>query len=240
MPLGTTLIVVAIVGAASFIRSAVGFGMGLVAMPLLGLVLELRTATPMLAISGMAMSIMIIGQDWRHVEWKSLRYLFAGGVFGIPIGILLLRGLPPEPIKMLLGVTVILFAVHGLFGRDRLPLRSTPLTAGVLGFASGALSSGFNVGGPPLVAYFTLQTWDPPVFRATLQGYFFIAGAVSLVGHGVAGLWTVDVALLAGATLPAMVLGTLLGRWTNRRIEPAQFHRIIYGALLVLGTFLFI
>jgi len=240
VPLFSTLAVVGIVALASFVRSAIGFGMGLVAMPLLGLVLDVQTATPMLALSGMAMSILIVGQDWKHVEWRSLRHLLIGAVLGIPLGILLLKGLPPGPVKIVLGVVVVLFAIYGLFGRNRMPLRPTPITAGLLGFVSGSLASGFNIGGPPVVAYATLQRWDPPVFRATLQGYFLVAGIVSLIGHGVAGLWTIDVAKLAAVTLPAMAIGTLIGRRVNRRIDPMRFRRVIYVALLILGIVLFV
>ena len=43
------LAVAGIIALASFVRSAIGFGMGLIAMPLLGLVMEVSVATPMLA-----------------------------------------------------------------------------------------------------------------------------------------------------------------------------------------------
>jgi len=200
MPLLSTLAVVGIVGLASFVRSAVGFGMGLIAMPLLGLVLDIPVATPMLALTGMAMSILIIGQDWRQVEWKSLRFLLAGALPGIPLGILLLKRLPAGPIRIVLGVIVILFALHGLLGKRRLPIGRSPAAAAVLGFASGSLSSGFNIGGPPLVAYASLQGWDPPVFRATLQGFFCSAGIAALGGHAIAGMWTQHVFTLAAGS----------------------------------------
>jgi uncharacterized membrane protein YfcA len=56
----------------------------------------------------------------------------------------------------------------------------------------------------------------------------------------VAGLWTIDVAKLAAMTLPAMAIGTLIGRRVNRRIDPMRFRWVIYVALLILGIVLFV
>ena len=44
---------------------------------------------------------------------------------------------------------------------------------------------------------------------------------------------------MSAATIPAMALGTLLGRWVNGRIDPSRFHRLIYAALLALGALVF-
>jgi uncharacterized protein len=234
------LAIAGIIALASFVRSAIGFGMGLIAMPLLGLVMDIAVATPMLALSGMAMSIVIVGQDWKKVEWKSLRFLLVGAILGTPIGILLLKQLPPEPIKYLLGAIVILFSLHGLFGRKPLPFRPSRTVELALGFVSGTFASGFNIGGPPLVAYGAIRGWKPSVFRASLQAYFMIAGIVALISHGAAGLWTTTVFWLAAVTLPAMIVGTLLGRWANQRIDPSRFQGLIYVVLLILGALLFV
>jgi uncharacterized protein len=240
MNLIEALAVAGIIALASFVRSSIGFGMGLIAMPLLGLVMDISVATPMLALSGMAMSIVIVGQDWKQVEWKSLRFLLAGAILGTPLGILLLKKLPPEPIKYMLGAIVILFALHGLFGRKKLPFHPSPAVGLSLGVVSGAFASGFNIGGPPLVAYGAMRGWEPAVFRASLQAYFLIAGMVSLIGHGAAGLWTKTVFWLFAITLPAMIIGTLIGRWVNLRIDPGRFRSLIYVMLLFLGALLFV
>ena len=236
------LVVLAVAGIillSSFVRSAIGFGMGLIAMPLLGLIMNISVATPMLALSGMAMSLVIVGQDWKEVDWKSLRFLLAGAILGTPVGVLLLKQLPPEPVKMLLGIIVVLFSLHGLLGRKPLPFRPSRPLEFTLGLISGTFASGFNIGGPPLVAYGAIRGWTPSVFRASLQAYFMIAGLVALISHGAAGLWTKTVFWIAAITLPAMIVGTWLGRRVNQRIDPARFQKLIYGALLILGVLLF-
>ena len=48
-------------------------------------------------------------------------------------------------------------------------LRST------FGFFAGILGGAYNTNGPPVVIYGSLRKWSPATFRATLQGYFFMA-----------------------------------------------------------------
>ena len=126
-----------------------------------------------------------------------------------------------------------------MFGRKPLPFRPSRTVELTLGIVSGTFASGFNIGGPPLVAYGAIRGWKPSVFRASLQAYFLIAGLVALMSHGAAGLWTKLVFWLAAITLPAMIAGTLLGRWANQRIDPSRFQGLIYVVLLVLGALLF-
>ena len=66
-----------------------------------------------------------------------------------------------------------------------------------------------------------------------------IAGVVALTSHGAAGLWTTTVFWLFAITLPAMIVGPLIGRWVNLRIDPSRFQGLIYVVLLVLGVLLF-
>ena len=91
-----------------------------------------------------------------------------------------------------------------------------------------------------MVAYGAIRGWKPSVFRASLQAYFMIAGVVALISHGVAGLWTKPVFWLFAITLPAMIVGTLIGRWVNLRIDPTRFQNLIYVMLLFLGALLFV
>jgi uncharacterized membrane protein YfcA len=53
---------------AAFIRSALGFGDAVVAMPLLAMAVGLRTATPLVAFVGPTISLLILARDWRRVE----------------------------------------------------------------------------------------------------------------------------------------------------------------------------
>lgn len=56
--------------------------------------------------------------------------------------------------------------------------------------------------------------------------------------HGVAGLWTSQVALLLAVCLPAVAAGLAVGTSTVRRTDPAVFERALFVAIALLGALL--
>src|SRR5215813_15205102 len=86
----TTLEVAAILFAATFVRSALGFGEALIAVPLLALVMPVTVAAPVAALVSITVALIVVVQDWRHVQWRSAVRLVLATLFGIPLGLLLL------------------------------------------------------------------------------------------------------------------------------------------------------
>jgi hypothetical protein len=94
--------------------------------------------------------------------------------------------------------------------------------------------------GPPLVIYGALRKWSPQHFRATLQGYFFPASFVGLLGYVALGLWGPAVTRYFLFSLPVIVIAILLGRAINHRMKDAGFFRSVYVGLIVIGSILLV
>ena len=232
--------VVGIIFAAAFVRSALGFGDAVVAMPLLATVIGLKTATPLVAFMGPAISLLILAKGWRAGDMKAAAKLVVASLLGIPLGIYGLARLPEEPLKIALGVLILLY---GLFGLTRPSVRINNEKAWVpwmVGWTAGVLGGAYNTNGPPVVAYGMLRGWPPERFRATLQGYFLPTGLMILAGHGLAGMWTAEVLKLFLYSLPAIVLGVILGGLANRKLTHALFAKIVNGFLVLMGGVLLV
>src|SRR5262249_40042721 len=69
----TPLIIVtaALLFLCAFIRSAVGFGDALLAIPILGMLMSLSTASPVLALAGFTMSLSILVANRETVDFQS-------------------------------------------------------------------------------------------------------------------------------------------------------------------------
>jgi uncharacterized membrane protein YfcA len=230
--------VVAIIFAAAFVRSALGFGDAVVAMPLLATVVGLRTATPLVAFMGPTISLLILAKGWRAGDMKTAARLIVASSLGIPLGIYGLARLPEDPLKIALGVLILLY---GLFGLTRPSVRINNEKAWfpwMVGWTAGVLGGAYNTNGPPVVAYGMLRGWPPERFRATLQGYFLPTGLMILAGHGLAGMWTGEVFRYFLFSLPAIVLGVILGGLANRKLTHALFAKIVYGFLVLMGAVL--
>ena len=230
------ILVAAVLFAAAFVRSAVGFGDAVVAMPLLAMAVGLKTASPLVAFVGPTISLLILAGSWRKVDFKAAGRLIAATLLGIPVGIYGLARLPEAPLKIALGLIILLYGVFGL-ARPRAKLKNEKAwMPWALGASAGVLGGAYNTNGPPIVAYGMLRGWPPESFRATLQGYFLPTGLAILAGHGIAGLWTGTVLKLFVYSLPAIVLGVLLGGLLHKKLTGELFAKIVYASLALMGT----
>ncbi len=231
-------LVVVVLFFSTFVRSALGFGDALIAMPLLVLLVGVRTATPLVAFAASTIAVTILAGSWRQADLRIAWRLILSSLVGIPLGLFFLKNAPESIVKAVLGAVLILFGLYSLI-RPRLPTLRSEQLAYPFGLLAGVLGGAYNTNGPPVVIYGTLRGWSPESFRATLQAYFFPTGLMILIGHGLAGLWTPTVLRLYAWALPAILLAVLLGGRLNRVVSQGQFNRVVYVFLVVIGVLQF-
>jgi len=232
-----TLHVAVVLFCATFVRSALGFGEALIAVPLLALALPVETAAPVAVLVSITVAAIIVAQDWRHVQVSTAVWLVLSSMIGIPLGLLVLRSVSEPVVKGALGVIVGGFATAALLNRGSYELKDDRLVW-LFGVAAGVLGGAYGMNGPPLVVYGALRRWSPAHFRATLQGYFLPASMMGMVGYWTAGLWTPSVTRYYVVSLPAVVLAIAVGRYTGRRIDAQRFLVYVNVGLLVIGAIL--
>jgi uncharacterized membrane protein YfcA len=232
----TTLQVLAVLFFATFIRSALGFGEALVAVPLLALVMPVQVAAPLAVLVSITVAVIVVLQDWRNVHVRSAGWLVLSTLFGIPLGLLLLKTVPESVVKTILGIFIIAFALYSLAGRK--PELHSDRLAPFFGFAAGILGGAYGMNGPPLVIYGVMRRWQPTQFRATLQGYFLIASIVGMAGYAVTGLWTRTVSSYFLLSLPLALVAVFLGHAIHRRLSSARFLFCVNVGLALIGVLL--
>jgi uncharacterized membrane protein YfcA len=163
--------VVAVFFVATLVRSTFGFGEALIAVPLLAFVQPVEVAAPVAVLVSITVAAVIVARDWRHVQFRSAGWLLLSTIFGLPIGLALLRSVPDPIVKLLLGVLVAWFSIWSLVLVHAHELKDDRL-AWLFGWLAGVLGGAYGRNGPPLAVYGTMRRWPPAQFRATLQGYF--------------------------------------------------------------------
>ena len=237
----TTGYVLVVIFIATIVRSTIGFGEALVAVPLLALRIPIAVAAPFVV----AVSVVVAGAnlvaDWRHVEFRAARGLVLSSFIGLPIGIYMLRAVDDRIVKLLLGATIIGVSLYSLVRGAAASLRAenkvSLIGAGVL---SGILGGAYGMNGPPLAIYGTLRGWSPRQFRATLQGYFLVASVAGLIGYRVAGVWNAAASHYLLISLPCVLGGILVARRINSGAEDPRFFRAVYGGLIAIGLILIV
>jgi uncharacterized protein len=234
----TTLEVTAVLFAATFVRSAFGFGEALIAVPLLALVIPVKVAAPIAVLVSLTVAAAVVIQDWRHIQMTSALWLILPTLPGIPIGLWMLTRVPEPMMKAALAVVIIAFAIRSI--RSAAARLTTDRIAWMFGFAAGVLGGAYGMNGPPLALYGTLRGWPPAQFRATLQGYFLPASAIGMFGYWMLGLWTPHVTRLYLTSIPAVTVAILLGRAVNQRMSARGFLLAVYAVLIVAGIVLLV
>jgi len=236
-----TLYVVAVIFLATLIRSTLGFGEALVAVPLLALRVPVSVAAPLAVLVSILVAGVVVVQDWRRIELRSTRGLILYSLLGIPLGVLLLAKTNDHVVRLILGIVIVAFSVHALtFGGGRRLEHDHPGWLAACGFLSGVLGGAYGMNGPPLAIYGALRRWSPQQFRATLQGYFLPVSLAGLAGYLYVGLWDAAVTRYLLWSLPGVAVAIVLGRTLNRRIRSDRFVRLLYVGLMLIGAVLLV
>ena len=230
-----------VVFVATLIRSAIGFGEALFAVPLLALRLPLEVAAPLAVLISITIALIVVAQDWRKVHARSMGWLMFATIFGIPLGLALLTSSHQQLVKAVLAILIIAFSVYSLAGErpPQLSGDSLPWMLGC-GFVAGVLGGAYGMNGPPLAIYGAMRRWSAQQFRATLQGYFLPASVLGMVGYRLKGLWTPPVTHYFLWSLAPMVPAILLGKVVNHRLHGDAFLKYVYGALVAIGAVLMV
>jgi len=112
-----SVVVVVVFFGATLLRSALGFGEALIAVPLLAFGLRVKVAAPIAVLVSITVAAVVVAQDWRHVHVRSAAHLVLSTLIGIPFGLLLLRSVSEPVVKGILGVLVAGLAVSALRSR---------------------------------------------------------------------------------------------------------------------------
>lgn len=233
---------IAWIGTAVFVayvvRGMSGFGAGLVAAPLLALVLPIHVVVPMSGLLVFVLFIFLTMRDRAHVIWRELKLLAPPTVAGVIAGLFLFRSLDNHLLLVMLGGFLVLYASYMLavhaFGLPQFKLSER--WAIPLGFTGAFFDTLFGGGGGTLVViYMHARGMGRMEFRATVATLWFIEMIARIGGYGIAGYYTREVLILVAALLPVMWAGTWVGERLGNRVSPETFSRILAVMLLLSG-----
>lgn len=210
-----------------------GFGFGLVAMPLLPLVMNFQDAVALAVLLNMVVTGITFFTMKAHYSWHHGSGLVVGACVGVPIGVYVLIHANELLLRHLLGATMCLFAANELLLSKKYVFSER--VSFPCGLASGALGGAFNMGGPPAVAFVYSQPWSKEQTVAILQVAFGLSALLRLALFGCTGL--LDKRLLsfgAWALLP-LALAIFAGISLSPTIPHERLKRAVFLFLGAMG-----
>ncbi|MEX0739660.1 MAG: sulfite exporter TauE/SafE family protein [Pseudohongiella sp.] len=221
------VVAVVLVFVGAFVQTAVGFGLAVIAAPVLFFINPDFVPAPV-TVCALLLSLINAWAFRDGVSLQGLKSAVIGRIPGSLAGAGLLLMIDKDMLALWIGLTV-LFAVG--VSLSSLRWHPTPGRMMTAGFLSGFMGTSTSIGGPPMALLWQHQ--DLALIRANLAAFFVVSCLISLIilapiGHfGLIHLW------LSLPLLPATVLGYWVARKTMHRL-PAQAIR---GGSLALCAF---
>ncbi len=215
-------------------QSLVGFGLALIAMPLLVGMVGIRVAAPLVALAGLLSQAVLLARFRQALDLGAVRTLALGSVIGISVGVLALKRVDEALITPVLGGLIVTYALYGL-STPRVPRLEGEGWAMGFGILAGLLTGAYNIGGPPLVVYGNCRNWDPDAFRGNLQALILLHSTTVLAAHALSGNFTAMVGRLFLLSIPAIALGLVAGAMLEGRIGASAFRKLVLVVLAALG-----
>lgn len=219
---------------AGFIQGLSGFGSALIAMPLLTIFIDVKTAVPLCVLNSLLISLYLGYKLKDHIKLKNIMPLTLGSLPGIYLGVSFLKSMEPDLIRMLLGAMIILYCIYSFFSHPG-PRKLHRAWAYIAGFGTGFIGSAFSAGGPPAIIYTTLTGTSKDNIKATLTGFFLIGNIIVVTAHAASGLTTA--AVLKHFLFSAVFLqaGVMIGSRAYDRTDTQGYIKIILIILMILG-----
>ncbi len=236
------IVIILAVMAGGLIKGTIGFGMPMVALPLIAFAVPVTTAMILLCAP-------IFLTNFLQIKFKqgvsSYRFLpmFLFLVVGLIIGARLILEINLNTITQIIAVLIIFAAVINCFGfkiNNNINKKNERIITSFIGFGSGILGGLSTVYGPPMLAYLVAVDLPKEKFVRTVSTMYFIGSFPlygSLIYYGFATKQDLFMSLLL--IIPALI-AQQIGTKIRDKINQKQFRNCILVTLVILGIMLFI
>lgn len=221
-------------------QSAAGFGMGLIATPLLvwlGWPLPQAVAV---ATVGSAIQMGVNGFQLReHVLLKKAALITILRTVTVPLGTWMLTLLALKSqgtIKQVIGGFIILAVVLQYVGRVKpreVIAIGWTISAGV---SSGIMNGLIGMGGPPTILWVMAHQWTSLQQRATMFFILFVGSVMSVIMLVLAfGAPLLRAAVIGGCMTPVILLGAAVGMRLGAKMNSTDLRRVATIMLILLA-----
>lgn len=222
--------------AGGVVQGAIGFGLSLIAVPVIGIIDPGALPATMLILAIPFTAAMAV-RERENIDVSGFWLIAVGRIPGTLAALWLLSAITERELSIVVGAAVIL-AVGTSVIAPEVPLGIT--TRLVAGTISGLMGTAASIGGPPLaIAY---QRRPGPELRSTLAISFVFGSSLSLVALWLTGHVDLDHLVLAAWLFPGLALGLLLATKLQRFLDKGWLRptvlvfAAISGAIAILRS----
>ena len=201
---------------ASCLQASIGFGMGMLAAPVVALVDPSLIPGTLIMLASLV-TLMVVIRERTAIDVRGTGWALVGRVPGTVAGALLLAAMPERALALAIAGVVLAGVLVTSLGWAPTPRRRNLVLAGA---TSGVLGTATSIGGPPMALVWQRSTGAE--LRGTMSGFFLIGSVLSIGMLSLTGSIDGDTWRWFAFLIPATVVGYALSRWANRLLNPQR------------------
>ena len=230
---GEILTVVLTVLFGATLQGSVGFGMGLIASPIL-ILIDPRFVPGPILLSTTVLTVLLVYRERTAIDFHGIQWAMVGRLVGTVLASAILLVVSADQLVLLIGVFILSAVGMSLSGFRFDPIRPVLVVAGML---SGLLGTVASVGGPPMALVY--QHAAGARIRSTMSGFFLLGTILSLGALWYVGRFGAYEIQLTLVMLPSVLTGFVLSKWTavyvdRGYVRPAVLAVAAGAGLLVI------
>ena len=235
------LVVVIATLCGSTVLSTLGFGIGMVATPILLLIFDPQTAIVTLSPAGTVLSALIAWRHRDHILMRETLPIALLGMAGAFTGVYVLSTSDDQLLKIAIVTLIIPLTILSFFNptnlKDRIPFPK--LVGPFIGYLVGLMRGSMAIGGPLLVIFLIVRGWKSYAIRGSMSFFLLCVMVCALIGFVPAGLYGEGRIVLSAVAFVPMIAGFWVGSRLANRMNENLFRKcsvtvIVLSSLTVI------
>lgn len=219
---------------ASIVRGFTGFGLALVAVPVIVFIMPVTDTAVFISIINVIFSLLYYGSSKEIVKGQPLGAMALWTGIGVAAGTVLLKFVNPAYIQLLWGLLIIFIVVSLVRGLN-LHIKSERTALTLSGLFGGVLAGATGITGPPVAVILSSIKTPKAKFNAIISIFILFAVSYALVFYLIMGLVRKEIIWLAICSVPALLAGLYTGERLVSHISQKTFTTIVYIVLIIMG-----
>ncbi|WP_440903358.1 sulfite exporter TauE/SafE family protein [Catenovulum sp. SX2] len=206
----------------AFVQGIIGYGLGILSVPLIFMVMPQMIPAPMI-LNSIFLCWIIARDNKSYIDRNILKWPIVGALVGTATAASVLAGLEERTFALMFS-TMLLILISLSLMKLKLPINGTSgVIAGFFSAVSGTITA---IGGPPIALLW--QNLLPQTIRANMSVFFICSSIIALTALAIIGKFGWAEIKLSAFTLPGVFLGFYSSRLIINKIPAKQVR---YGIL---------
>ena len=221
---------------ASFLKGTAGLGFATTCIGVMASYLDMRLAIPLVIIPSLLSNafVMIDAGGFLSV-FRRFWFLYVAALPGLAVGLWLLGGGDTVLPRAVLGVSMVLYGIWGLWG-GRFSLPHTPWLAGIIGLMTGLVNGLTGSQIMPILPYLMSLDITKDELVQAINTSFTFASLIMFVGLNKLGFFTMEIAIISTVGIIPVALGIWLGGRVRRMLPETVFRTVVLVMISLLGA----